>query len=185
MKLNYKRSIRLVILLASSLLIASVSASMYYTMYMNATVKTITNEVMFTPGNDYATTGGSITNNNQTVTFAEMNGAIGGNTTYTDPVRIHNTDSKSHTVELELSSWTGTSSTPLYNITIHMYNYANNTSEGNSIVLTPSGAGEVPATGLQTIPADTLWRVQWEIYWEGTANASSSVTVDLQLIVSS
>jgi hypothetical protein len=156
---------------------------MYYTMYMNATVSTITNKVTFTPGNDYGATGGSITNNNQTVTFASMNGAIGGNTTYTDPVRIHNTDISGHSIELKLGSWTGVSGMPLYNITIRMYDYATNATEGASIVLTPTGAGQVTTTGQRNIPAGALWRVQWSIYWEGTATADSSVTVDLQLIV--
>jgi hypothetical protein len=152
-------------------------------MFMNATVGAVGGKVQFWAGTDFSYAGGNITNSRQKVTFTSMNGVSGALTTIMDPVNINNTDTNPHTIDLELGTWTGTSSTPLYNISITMY--SGGTQEGNSIVLTPSGAGEVTTTGQVSITGGAVWSVEWNIYWEGTATASNSVTVDLQLIVSS
>jgi hypothetical protein len=164
------------------LLIASVSANVYTTMYMSAKVGVLSSKIQFVAGSDYSATGGSITNNAQQVTFSHMNGTIGGNTTYTDPVNVTNIDSSSHMIELQLSSWTGISSTPLYNITISMFDKTN-ALQGSSIVLVPNGIGQVISTGSVSIEGGATWRVQWSIFWTGSATSSNSVNVNLQLVV--
>jgi hypothetical protein len=181
-----KKSLKLLFLLLASLLVSSVSASVYYTMFMSATVGVSGNKVQFWPGTDFSSTGGGITNARQEVTFTQMNGLNGSKTTYTDPVNINNTDAThGYGIDLELGSWTGSSSTPLYNITITMYNSPTaGTKEGDSIVLVPGGNGQPSSTGNVTIAAGTAWRVQWDIWWNGTATAGDTVSVNLQLVVS-
>ncbi|MEM2105109.1 MAG: hypothetical protein QXV21_01390 [Candidatus Bathyarchaeia archaeon] len=185
MKTNIKRILKLAMLLLSSLLIASVSASVYYTMFMTATVGVAGNKVQFWEGADFSAVGGLISDARQKVTFSNMNGLNGSLTTISDPVRINNTDtSNTHTIELKLDSWTGTGSTPLYYIDITIY-AANNTKLGNSIHLVPGGSGQVETTGQLTMLAGEVWRVQWDIYWKGEATSNDNVTVSLKLEVSS
>jgi hypothetical protein len=183
MKLNYKKSFKLITLLVSSLLIATVSASVYYTMFMNATVGVAGNKVQFWAGADFTTAGGSITDARQKVTFTSMNGINGSVTTITDPVKINNTDSSNpHTIELKLDSWTGNLNANLYYINVTMYNGA--TKMGNNIYLVPGGSGQVSTTGTQSLLASATWRVQWDIYWKGSAS-TDSISVYLKLEVTS
>jgi hypothetical protein len=184
MKTNYKRSLKLITLLISSMLIATVSASIYYTMFMNATVGVTGNKVQFWAGTDTVNVGGSITDARQKVTFSSMNGLNGSITTISEAVKINNTDATNpHTIELKLDSWTGDSSTSLYYINVTMYD--GTTKKGNTIYLVPGGSGQVSTTGTQSIPASAVWRVQWDIYWKGTATSSDSITVNLKLEVTS
>jgi hypothetical protein len=184
MKINIKKSLKLVTLLISSLLIASASASVYYTMFMTATVKVAGNKVQFWEGADFNSVDGSITDARQKVTFNNMNGLNGSLTTISDPVEINNTDTSSaHTIELKLDSWSGTGSTPLYYINITIY-AANGTKLGNNIYLVPGGSGQVETTGPLTMLASEVWRVQWDIYWKGEATTNDQVTVSLKLEVS-
>jgi len=184
MKINYKKSLKLITLLITSILIATVSASTYSTMFMNATVGVTGNKVQFWEGADFSDVGGSITDARQKVTFSSMNGQNGSLTTISDPVEINNTDSTNgYNIALKLDSWTGNSSTVLYYINITMYD--GTTKKGTTIYLLPGGSGQVETTGQQPIPASAVWKVQWDIYWQGTATTSDSVTVNLKLEVSS
>jgi hypothetical protein len=185
MKINIKKSLKFITLLLSSLLIASVSASVYYTMFMTATVGVTGNKVQFWEGTDFGRVGGSITDARQKVTFSGMNGLNGSLTTISDPVKINNTDTaNAHNIELKLDSWSGTASTPLYYINVTIY-AANGTKLGNNIYLVPGGSGQVETTGQLTMLASEVWRVQWDIYWKGEATTSDQVTVSLKLEVSS
>lgn len=184
-QIRSSKSLKLLFLLLASLLIASVSASIYYTMHMNATVGVAGNKVQFIAGKDYTSAGGSITDSEQTVTFGSMNGEIGNLATISDPVNITNTDaSNPYNIELKLGSWTGISSTPLYYIDITIYDVAN-IKQGVSIHLVPNGSGQVVTTGVVSIPASAMLHVEWDIYWTGAATTASSVSVNLLLVVSS
>ena len=121
MKANYKKMLKLATLLISSLLIAIASASVYYTMFIEATVGVTGNKVQFWEGADFTTAGGSITDARQKVTFSSMNGMNGSLTTISEPVIINNTDTvNGYNLTLKLDSWTGNSSTVLYLSLIHI-----------------------------------------------------------------
>lgn len=182
MKINYKKTLKMTTLLIMSILIATVSAATYYTMFMDADVGVAGNKVRFVAGADFGNVSGSITDSSQKVSFGSMDGVNGSLTTITDPVRVNNTDiSNSYAIELYLDSWTGIAATPLYYINVTMYDGA--TKKGDSIYLVPGGAGQVDTTGQQTLPANASWSVQWDIYWNGTATGADSVTVNLKLKV--
>lgn len=179
-KIKGKKPLKLLILLLTSLLIATASASVHSNMFMNATVGVTANKVQFWEGTDFTAVGGSITDNHQKVTFSSMDGNNGSRTTISDPVKINNTDTvDAHTIELKLDSWTGTVSTPMYYINITMYDASNNT-KGATIHLVPDGTGQVNTTGDQSIGATEVWRVEWIIYWKGSA---STETVDVHLLL--
>jgi hypothetical protein len=178
-----KKSLKIAILLLSSLLIAGVSASTYYTMLMTGSV-TVTgaNKVVFSPGTDWSASS-TMGDANQTCTLA-LSGGNGTIATYPDPVTINNTDTADHTINLQLDSWNGDSQTHLNYINITMYNaVSGGTAQGSTIHLVP-GSSSPTETASQTISAGGTWRVEWTIYWSGTATGSDSVTVNLKLIVS-
>jgi hypothetical protein len=180
MNVNYKKVLRMAVLLVISLLIASVSAATYYTMFMDATVGIAGNEVTFTPGLDWgsSTMGGG----NQSVTLGLTSDA-GANTTISDPVRILNSGSGTYDLNLQLVTWDGESETDLNYIRVTIYNdVSGGTVEGTTIELVPGGA-DVTETGTVTIGATTTWRVAWIIYWKDTAT-TETVTVNLKLDVS-
>jgi hypothetical protein len=181
MNLNYKKSLKLAVLLICSLLIAGVSASTYYTMLMNANVSvTGGNKVVFSPGTDWGSS--TMGDGNQTCTLA-LSGGNGTIATYPNPVTINNTDTNSHTINLKLGSWDGDSQSELNYINVTMYDaVSGGTQQGYTIHLVP-GSSSPTETGSQTILASGTWRVEWIIYWKSTASAET-VTVNLELEVS-
>lgn len=180
-----KKTLKLLTLLIPSLLIAVASAQVYSYMFMNATVGVKTTGMKFVEGANFAEAGGTLLDNNQKVTFSKMNGTAGQLLNYSDPVGIQNNDGTGHLIELVLDSWTGTAATPLFNITITMKNSAGD-KQGNSIVLVPGdGAGHVTTSGDITIGGTTTWRVEWAVYWQGSATTTDYVNVYLKLVVKS
>lgn len=186
MKLNYKKSLKLVTLLITALLIATVSAATYYSMFMNANdigVDTV-NKVYFRPGSDWPT-GSVMGSGNQTVTLNGMEGKNGTATIIGDPVRIYNNDSTARTINLKLDSWSGESLTTTLNyINVTIYNAypTGGTKEGTTIYLVP-GSGDVTETGSRSIDSGAIWRVEWIIYWK-TAASTETVDVNLKLEIS-
>lgn len=178
-----RKIVKLLSLLVSSLLIAAVSAQVYNYMFMDATVGVKTTGMRFVAGSNFYEVGGTLYDNAQRVTFSEMDGTAGQLVTYQDPVRIHNGDDTSHVIELVLFSWTGEETTPLYNITITMYDSAD-VAQGASIVLVPGGGvGHVTTSGEATISNGETWRVEWSIWWKGDETESHSVKVSLRLVI--
>jgi hypothetical protein len=179
-----KKSLKFVILLISTLFIATASAYTY-NMFMNATVGVTATELSFVADDpDYTTCGGAITDNNQKITFSTMNGKAGVEAIYS-PVEITNGAGAAHDIELMLDTWDGDDQTNLYYIEITMYN--SGTPEGNSIVLYPTIEGtSVTTSGTVNIGTSETWQVEWKVYWKGTATVGSdSVQVDLLLVVQS
>jgi hypothetical protein len=186
MKTNIKKSLKLITLLITSLLIATASADVFKNMYMEATPIGVAgaNKVEFWVGTDFPTNGSGIliTDARQKVKFTGMEGSPGSATNYSDPVKINNTDSSaSHTIELKLISWDAQSSLPLYYINITLFD-ENNVKKGNTIHLVPDGSGQVESTGDVTMDPSDVWRVEWIIYWKGGAT-TETVNVYLQLVV--
>jgi hypothetical protein len=180
------KSLKLLFLLLSSLLIASVSASIYYTMYMNATNIGVAtgNKVFFRPGSDWTGTS-TMGPGNQTVTLDGLKGKNGTATVIGDPVRIYNNDTSNHSINLQLASWSGAGQTQLNYINVTMWNAypTGGTQQGQTIYLPSNSTGSVTQTLSQTIGTGLTWRVEWVIYWKTTAT-TQTVNVNLQLIVS-
>jgi len=179
------KPLKLLALALSSLLIATASAAVYSYMFMEAKVGVKTTGMKFVEGTNpnFTETGGQLLDNNQKVTFSQMNGIAGALVPYPEPVNITNDDPASHLIELVLDSWTGIAGTPLYNITITMYN-STNVQQGASIVLVPGGGtGHITTSGDVIIGPSTTWRVQWLVRWKGNALTTDYVQVYLRVIV--
>jgi len=183
MKLNYKKMSKFAMLLILSAIIATVSASTYYSMFMTANIGVSgENKIFFTPGNDWGSS--TMGDGNQTVTLS-LTGRNGTATVVGDPVRIRNTDTVSHDINLKLDSWNGESQTQLNYINITLYNSypIGGTAQGTTIYLVP-GAGDVTETTTVSLTNGAIWRVQWIIYWKSTAS-SETVVVNLKLEITS
>lgn len=185
MNINYKRSLKFLTLLIMSILIATVSASTYYTMFLhshNIGVDT-GNKVYFTQGSDWTGTS-AMGDGNQTVTLDSLKGGNGTAATIRDPLRIYNNDTTDHTINLKLDSWDGNSQGQLNYINVTLYDAVptGGNAKGQTIYLLPGGSGQVNETGTQTITSGSTWRVEWVIYWKSTA-VSQTVNVDLKIEV--
>jgi hypothetical protein len=180
MKTNYKKSLKLVTLLILSVLIATVSASTYYSMFMTADVGVSgTNKIFFTPGADWGTS--TMGSGNQTVTLA-LNGQNGTATVISDPVRIYNNDTSNHYINLKLISWDGENEANLNYINITLYNsISDGTAQGDTIYLVSGAGGDVTETTSVEIGSGATWRVEWVVYWKPDAGGSDNVTVELKL----
>jgi hypothetical protein len=184
MKMNYKKSLKIVTLLLTSLLIATASATVYNYLYITSTIGVEGNPIKFTTGVDYTSAKGSaegISSDNQTVTFNGMKGINGTLRTYSDPLRIKNThDTDDYTVQVRVDgTWTPNSNVKYINITI--INYSDNATLG-CISLVPGGGNTTAFAGSGiTMGHGVVWRVQWDIFWLSSATSSDTTTVKLRV----
>jgi hypothetical protein len=183
MKTNYKKTLKLITLLITSILIATVSAQLYDKMYMKAIPIGVEGvAVKFTSGNETTAAGGSINTPGTEVTFDNMKGKPGVEKVYGQAVNITNTNSTyDFKIELELDSWTGAGHANLTCINVTIYDDAGS-KQGTTINLVPAESGATTTSEL-TIPASKVWSVEWVILWEDTAVDTDTVDVTLALIV--
>lgn len=175
MKTNYKKVLKFVTLLMTSLLIATASATIYDYMNLNANVGVYILGLKWTAGEDAEVAGTQI--NGATATLANLQGPPNGTRIYADPVRLNNTGS---TVDVDLLIDTVSGNTDhLKSIIIRIYNFTNGASIANVTVWSDEGQGS-SLVNLQ-IPAGNVWRFQWEITWKSTATTTDSVTVNLRI----
>jgi len=178
MNVNYKKGLKLVFLMITSLLIATVSATIYDYMNLNGTVGVQGMSLAWVSGNDATSAGTSI--NGVTASLAQLKGPPNGTRIYADPVRLNNTGGSAQSFNLTISSITGDTSY-LDSIYVRMYSFNTSAWTGNLSVWS-GGAKGSDLTGL-SIPSNNIWRFQWEIIWKATATTSQSVTVNLKIQV--
>jgi len=178
MKINYKKILKLITLLITSLLIATASAAIYDYMYLNADVGVQGMTLEWVSGNDATDAGTQI--NGVTAALNNLKGPPNGTRIYADPVRLNNTGTSAVTFDLLIDTVSGNTDY-LDSIVVRIYNYTNNASIQN-VTIWSGGSQGSDVTGL-SIPAGHMWRFQWEITWKATATTSHTVTVNLKLKV--
>ncbi len=178
MNVNYKKGLKLVFLMITSLLIATVSATIYDYMNLNGTVGVQGMSLAWVSGNDAISAGTSI--NGVTANLAQLKGPPNGTRIYADPVRLNNTGGSAQSFNLTISSITGDTSY-LDSIYVRMYSFNTSAWIGN-LTAWSGGAKGSDLTGL-SIPSNNMWRFQWEITWKATATTSQSVAVNLKIQV--
>jgi len=178
MNINYKKSLKLITLLITSILIATVSASIYDYMYLNADVGVEGMSLDWILGSDNAIAGTQI--NGVTAALTELKGPPNGTRIYADPVRINNTGASAISFDL-LVDTVSSDTDQLDSIIVRIYSL-NTTTWVRNVTVWSSGAKGDDETGL-SIPSDNMWRFQWEITWKSTATTSHSVTVNLKIKV--
>jgi hypothetical protein len=179
MGLNYKKSLKLITLLLSSLLIATVSATVYTQMFLNTTVGVVGPSLKWVQGTN-TNVGCSIVGS--TCTLTGLNGYPGETTTYNDTVSIWNAGSSTVAFNITTTECQG-STNHLTAINVTIYN-----STSGSLLKTlnvwQNNAMGSPLIGLQ-IEANVTWNLGWQITWANNAIRTDSVTVALRLDVES
>jgi hypothetical protein len=183
-----KKSMKLLALLLTSLLIASVSAVMYYSLEMTSTIDVYAADVYFVAGADNGSSGLVVTfgSQNTTATITGLRAYPNASLTYTDPIRVRNNGSL--TAQLRLAPLTDPSTNPEDFVFIRFLlnatgagdrKWLNYTSDGSSWT-SPSGATSWTSTG---ILASAEWPIVIYTKANATATTSDSVTIAITVDV--
>ncbi len=183
-----KKSMKFLALLLTSILIASVSAVMYYSLEMTSTIDVYAADVYFVVGADNGTSGLVVTfgSQNTTATITGLRAYPNASLTYTDPIRVRNNGSL--TAQLRLAPLTDPSTNPEDFVYVRFLLNATNagdrkwlnyTSDGSSWT-SPSSATSWTTTG---IGASTEWPIVIYTKANATATVSDSVTIAITVDV--
>jgi hypothetical protein len=179
MRLNYKKSLKIVTLLLSSLLIATVSATVYTQMFLNTTIGVAGLSLEWVQGSNGNVTCGIV---GSTCTLTGLKGYPGQTATYNNTVEIKNAGSSTITFNITTTQCQG-STKNLTSIYVNIYNGTNN-SLLNTLNVWQNNAIGSPLINLQ-IKAGITWKLGWQITWANNATISDSVNVGLRLDVKS
>lgn len=181
MKINYKKSLKLVTLLLTSLLIASASAAIYYSLNISGTVTTAVT-VCFNEGSDWPDGSNMGTGNtsvalslqaypNTTLTYEQALEVIETTGSKTPSVRLRHISITNNTVDV--ANFTFINIVLLDDSSIQQ-GYLNYTVSGNNFTLTSS-------TTYQAMDASDVWIIQIET--KANATATAGIEADLQIAV--
>ena len=178
-KRTAKRLLRVFLLLLSSVLVVTASASVLNYLYMQASPITAeTAKVQFVLADDSEEAGASIGTNGTYVSLNSMAGWPNATRVYQAAVGIQNLDSKSRNITLAFASWSGDTDQIEF-IKVVVRDAVGGNQQGNAIMVGTQGS----STGKIEIPAGATWVVEWNIKWKAGASSTNSVSVTLQLLV--
>jgi hypothetical protein len=180
MNAKYKKSLRIVTLLITSVIIGTVAAAEYSELFMYGSNITITDSrVILVAGTDTPTiSSAGIENSGTTVTFNQISIAIGETLTYNEAVKIQNNAGAAKNIVIDVTTLTGPFSDNFDYIYITMYDGV--TQKGAQIQMLPSGSN-VTSTGTVSIPNTSTWTVQWIIKAKLTATPSAAISLTAKL----
>jgi len=183
MNAKYKKSLKLVTLLITAILIATGSVFAYSELFMYGSDITITDtRVSLVNGADTLTIStNGVENSGTTVDFDQITIAVDELLTYDEAVNIQNTAGSDKDLDLTVTGLTGEFSTNFDYIYITVFD-SNPTQQGAQIQMLPSGSN-VTTTGSIQIPNGATWTVQWTIKASVGATAAQSIDITVQLTV--
>ncbi|MEM2466639.1 MAG: hypothetical protein QXZ47_05050 [Candidatus Bathyarchaeia archaeon] len=180
MKTNYKKILKLSMLLATSILIATASAAIYDNLFLSANVG-VEEELYLVWDKTGIDNGITADIKGAYCTLSGLKAPKGGSRTYSKAIGINNTGETPITFDIEVVDVTGSGTTKLDYIFIEIYDDTPTTTlKGNLTVWQNDGKGTTPVTDL-TIDDGDAWRLQWKIAWKSTASETDSVTVELKV----
>jgi hypothetical protein len=185
MNANIKKSLKIVTLLLSSIIIATVAADTYSELFMYGSNITITDSrVILVAGADTASiSAGGVTSSGTVVTFDTIQVAKGAIVTYDEAVKIQNNAGADRSVVIDVTSFNSAHWSDDFDyIYITMYD-ATLTQKGAQIQYLPSGSN-VTSTGSVTIPNGATWTVQWIIKAKVGATATDTVSLTAKVTAS-
>ena len=184
MKLNYKKNLKMITLLISSVLIATVSAGTYSELFMYGTgIKITDNRVILVAGaNTTAISTNGVENSGTTVTFDKITIAKGITLTYDETVKIQNNAGATRSIVLDvIGVIAGPFGDNFDYVYIRMYEGA--TPKGNQIQMVSSGSN-VTTTGSVSMSNSAVWTVQWIIKAKLDATPDAQISLTVQITVS-
>jgi hypothetical protein len=161
-KIRSRKALKLLGLLISSILIATVSAGVYYSLSMTSTIQVATTDVWFVKGADNGTAGVNLSPQNTSATLTALKAYPNASYTYTDPLRVRNNGSVPANVRLSPFSLSGTNDG---NFTYVYFGLRNGTHEDNATLASLNytrGVSEwtiPPTTDWVSIPASTDYAI--------------------------
>jgi len=170
MNVKLKKSLKIVSLLATALVIATVSADVYNYMFMNASIGIEGLNLAWTAGND----GLTYTPQGATCSISGLKGPAGGTRTYYDAVRL--TATGNEVFDLQVNSVTGSDTSQIESIVVRLNDTVTNTIKGTLSVWASGAQGSTPIVGLSMTNGD-IWRFEWEIKWKSTATTETASVV--------
>ena len=174
-ELPAKKSMKLLALLLTSILIASVSAAVYYSLEMTSTITVAANDIYFTLGPDNATASVSIFNDNKSATLG-LSAYKNITMTYDDAIRVRNNNTgSSHNVRLRPVSLTGDA------VNFVFINFTLQTSTKVSLNYTSDGATwTTPSTtSFVQVDASTEYAIVIETKANATATTGQQATIEI------
>jgi hypothetical protein len=177
MKGRSKKTLWFICILLVAVLVITVSAAVYNTMYMQGSITVGTAKVKFVSGDDSTVAGATFGTNGTYVSFSSLSGWPNSTRTYQYACGVQNLDTSQRTIELKYDSWSGNTA-DVNSITVIVRSTAGGTQQGTTITV-----GTTSTTGQINIPASTTWVVEWNIMWKATALSTDTVAVTLDLIV--
>jgi hypothetical protein len=182
MKINYKKNLKIITLFLSSLLIATVSASVYYSLTMTSTISVATTNIYFVKGPDNSTAGVVLSSDNKSAQLTTLKAYPNVTTTYDDPIRVkNNATSGSTNIRLRHVSLTGSAAQFIFiNFTL-----MDGTTEKANLDYTSNGATwTTPSTtDWSAIPFGEAWTIKIETKAKAGATTDSVtivIAVDVQ-----
>jgi len=176
------KSMKFVTLLLTSMLIASASALVYYSLSMTSTITTAsTNDVYFVSGVDAGTAGTNILEGKKTATLASLKAYPNMTMSYDDPIRVRNNASASFSVRLRHVSRTGDAAN------FEFISFTLNTTTTISLNYTSNGVSwtDPSASGWETVSPNTEYAIIVRTRADATAPidqiATIVIAIDVQL----
>jgi hypothetical protein len=176
MKTNYKKIAKLLTLLLTSIMIATVSADVYDNLFLSANVGV---EGLYLVWDKTGIDSGITADiYGAYCTLSGLKAPQGGSRTYSKAIGLNNTGGSATTFDIEVVDVTGSGTTDLDYIFVEIYD--GDTLKGTLTVWQGGSKGTTPVSGL-IINAGGAWRLQWKIAWKETADTSDAVTVSLKI----
>lgn len=180
--LRHKKSLRLGVLLLSTLLIGSASALVYYSIQVRTTATTSAAAVKFVTAADTPT--GYFINTPGTYASISVKSYPNATLTYDKALNVSNTDTVARTIRLRSVIISG-GSTSYSNATSKIEFTLVNVTGASQGVITYTGGASWTTTGSPTayvsIPASTQWTIK--IVLVANASASTGVTTTIDIAV--
>ena len=181
-KIRTSKSIKLLFVLLTSLLIATASAAVYYSMIMQPSVAITGATIRFAQGNDWPT--GSTLGSNGTWVSLALKAYPNATLTYDQPLNISNTDTAAHTFRLRhitITPASGQATVANFTFINFVVQNAAGAQQATFNYTTTGNNWNTPATtSYLSVPAST----QWIIYVETKAAPSANdVTAYIQIAV--
>jgi len=185
-KMPLKKSAKFLTLLLTSIVIASVSAGVYYSLSMTSTITTATTDVWFVAGDDNGTECNVVLSpQNTSATITGLNAYPNATFTYVDPIRVKNNGSEPQDIRLRHISLSGNDT----EFDFVKFQIRNGTTETDAILRTlnyvcTGSDWTLPSnTTYVSIPGDTEWSVTIEtraIDDAGSASVIIEIVVDVR-----
>lgn len=185
-KIFFRKEMKLVTLLLTSLLIASVSAATYLSLTMTSTVSVYRSNVYFVEGTDNATAGAilKLDSTNTTATITGLRAYPNATFTYENVTLVRNNATSGSPTQIRLRPDVNPSANPDDFVYVNFLLNATNLIDRRWLNFTSNGVdtwSNTDTTEWVTIPLSTQWSLVIMTKATATATAGNSVTITIKV----